>query len=508
MGGDVKFTPGGGAGGGGEETGVFAALEADGDLDRQLAWKPLNDLGNAARLRARHGHDLIYVRDVGWHAWDGRRWNGREGERMAHLNAQRTAEAIRDEAGACPDRDRSRALAGFAKSSGDTGKIAAMQKELRPLVTRDGDAMDAGPYLFNVANGTLELGEEIRFREHARDDRLTHCSPVVYDPDADYPVFKEFLDSILPDEIQNMMRIWYGINMTGDISEQKILLLYGTGSNGKSTLMEAAAHVLGDYALTLPFQSLLHNDRKGGGDASPDLAQLPGKRAVSAAEPDTGSRFSESILKTMTGGDKMSARHLQKAQFQFRPQFKLTLAFNNRPAVRGGDNGIWRRLLMVPFAAQITDDDIDKHLPEKLVAEGSGILNWMLSGVQDWFRAGLPVPAAVQDATQAYRSDSDPVGNFLTELTFKTDPTVRVQAKRLYGAFQVWCKASGLDPMTSTAFGRRMTDKGVEKETVGVVFYKGIDINQAALDALEGSGGSGRPSAAADDPGPVDGEYY
>src|SRR5262249_5005445 len=162
---------------------------------------------------------------------------------------------------------------------------------------------------------------------------------------------------------------WFGYCLTGDVGEQVMVLFHGRGANGKSTLLSLMAHVMGDYALTLPIQSFLHDDRRGGGDATPDLARLPGARLVMAAEPERGSRLSEAVVKTVTGGDKVVARRLFEGQFEFEATFKLVLSANEKPRITGQDEGIWRRVTLVPFAAAIARERRDKRLIEKLKAE-------------------------------------------------------------------------------------------------------------------------------------------
>lgn len=466
----------------------------DGDLHELLGFKAKNDLGNSERFIARFGENFRYVPEMGWLVWDGKRWNAEDGEASAQIKAQETSSAIRQEARAMEqiketsNEDINQHFA-WARRSGESGKIACMQKEAKPHLMVKTEKLDSHPYLFNADNVTLELGKKVIARQHRREDLITRVSPVVYDPAADCPIFRETIDTILPDrDVQEFIRVWSGYGLTGDISEQELIIYYGQGRNGKSTLMDVLSHIMGDYALTLPFTSLLHNDRKGGGDATPDLAELPGARGVTAAEPDAGARFSESMLKTMTGGEKMKARHLNKGFFEFTPQFKLTLAFNNRPSVRDGSDAIWRRINMVPFDVQIPEDEVDKHLKSKLMEEAPGILNWMIGGAEEWFKSGLVAPNVVRAATQDYRADSDPIGNFLNEMTVPVEG-VKVRAKVLHEIYEKWCKASAVEPVNNNRFGRTLRDKGLKKETVGVVWYFDIEINQPALENLEAASG-------------------
>lgn len=243
----------------------------------------------------------------------------------------------------------------FGNASGNAPKISAMLTEAAPHLRRPPADMDRDPMLLNVANGTLDLSAlDAGLRSHDRDDRITRVAPVAFDPDADCPRFREFLDRILPDkEVHVFVQTFFGYALTGDTGEQKLAAFHGAGANGKSTLQNIVAAVMGDYAMTTPIDSFLHNNRKGGGDATPDLARLPGARLVIASEPEIGARISESVVKAITGGDMMAVRRLHKEFFEFRPEFKLVFSCNIKPTIRGADEGIWRRIMLVPFDKQI-----------------------------------------------------------------------------------------------------------------------------------------------------------
>ncbi len=222
----------------------------DGGLNGWCSWLPRNDLGNAQRLIARHGPDLIWLRRTGWLAWDGRRWNRDEGPERAQRAAQATAEAIRAEAAAAKaagDGARAKALSEWARNSGASGRIAAMQREAAPRLVRGADDMDRDPALLTVLNGTVELLARTRLREHRREDLLTRLAPVLFDEGARAPVFEAFVERIVPDaEVRAFLQRWFGHCLTGDTSEQVVVMEWGAGSNGKSTLLSCLGHVFGD----------------------------------------------------------------------------------------------------------------------------------------------------------------------------------------------------------------------------------------------------------------------
>jgi putative DNA primase/helicase len=511
--------------------------------DRELADLDRNDYGNAQRLIARFGADLIHVDGAGWYVWDGIRWarcnrENSEAIKRTHLVAQKIA----DEAAALGAdvtaaeielqrleaeaeggmsepiaaakarlkavRERQSAHFKFGISSGNAGKSRAMLEAAQPYCERPAAALDADPLLVSVANGTLELGgPEIRLRPHDRADLVTQCSPVAYDPEADCPQWHAFLDRILPSAaLQRFVQQLLGYALTGLTGEQLMFIFYGSGANGKSTLVETVARVLGDYAVSVAVQTFLADDVRRGGDATPDLARLPGRRLVTAAEPEVGAKLSETMVKTVTGGDRVTARHLFQDLFEFRPCFKFILLANIKPAIRGQDEGIWRRVKLVPFTQVIPREERDRHLMAKLAAEAAGILNWLLDGYRMYRETGLQDPPEVAAATETYRSESDPIGEFMRACTARV-AGASVQAKRLYAVYCDWAKANGIEPASGTLFGRRLGDMGYVKQKTGIVHYRDLELTQdsfGGLDSSSAGGGSTSGPAGAPPPSGID----
>ncbi|MFZ2872232.1 DNA primase family protein [Zavarzinia sp.] len=458
------------------------------DLDGELAHVVRNDMGNARRLIARHGKDLIWIEQVGWLVWTGRNWSDDGGARAAQDRAQQVAHAMFAEAAALREagptaRQTAEELEEqvathwkWAVQSGNSGRIAAMLEEAKPHLCRKVEDMDRDPALFNAQNGTIELARDgfHRLRPHDRADLITHISPVAHDPLAACPVFTEAMMEWQPDqEMHDFLQRAAGYIMTGYTGEQVVILLYGTGKNGKSTLANILMHIMGDYAMTLPFASLLEDKHRRGGEPTPDIARLPGRRFVVAAEPPLGAKLDEALIKSLTGGDKIPARHLNRDMFEFTPVAKFVLSFNTAPTVRGQDYGIWRRLLMAAFPHRI--EKVDDTMEERLQAEAAGILNWMLSGYAGWRKHRLAPPDAVREATESYRSDQDMVGRFLSAATVAR-PGARVAANTLYKAYQRWAQQSGVDPLSGTMLGRILTQRGVRKSKSGVVVYEDMEL--------------------------------
>ncbi|NKD88178.1 hypothetical protein HEQ72_07625 [Haematospirillum sp. 15-248] len=473
-----------------------AAFDQTDPLNYRLAWLPRNDAGNAERLLSRFGNDLLYVQDIGWAWWDGRRWSLEMGYTMANRLAHETVRHIYDEVQALQDaigdkevRDIQEIETHFkwAGASGNAQRINAMINICQHYCVRRPSDLDANPMLLNVANGTLELDDPILSgaSRPRRSHLITKVIEVDYDPDATCPNFLRFMEDILPDpEVRLFLQRSFGYALTGLIDEQVLWFFYGTGANGKSTLVNIMARMLGSYCMSLPFSSLVLDERKRGESASPDLARLPGARMVRASEPEKGVKFSESTIKSITGGEPLTVRHLNQGFFEFTPSFKLFLSGNHKPVIRGQDHGVWRRINLVPFTVSIARDKRDPGLENKLWEERSGILNWLLDGLRMWRRSGLCPPEAVVAATREYREDSDPLGLFLNAWT-EAHEAGSVQGKRLFDAYALWCRGNAVEPMSNTLFGRMLGERGLQKDRCGIITYRGIQLRQDALDALD-----------------------
>jgi putative DNA primase/helicase len=305
--------------------------------------------------------------------------------------------------------------------------------------------------------------------------------PVVYNPKATAPLFQAFLMQVMPDaEKRLFLQRYSGYALTGDVGEQCLLLNYGTGANGKSTYMDLMRQLFGALAMAMDFSSLEHNDNKRGGDATPDLIDLPGKRLVMASEPKPGVKLSEGLIKSLTGGDPIKARQLNQPFIEFYPQFKLMLAFNTKPTITGTDNGIWRRMMLLDWSVTIPKDQRDKHLKEKLMAEGPGILNWLLDGWRMWREKGLSPPESVAAATSAWREESDRMGAFI-EACCDLGEGKSIGAAKLYKAYERWCKENAVDAASQTMFGKLFPERAAEfkvakLKTAGIITYRGVDV--------------------------------
>lgn len=348
----------------------------------------------------------------------------------------------------------------FAKTSGNKGRLDAMLTEATTGLSRDVEDLDADPLTVNTESGILRFSvfdmrdegagrqAEVTRLDHAREipiagrnrqQFITKLMPVEYDPKADCPGFHRFLERVQPDQaMRDFLQRWWGLSMTA-IPIQKFVFQYGKGANGKSVLSDLMNRLLGDYATTVKIKSLTGRNNKSGADATPDLMPLVGARVALASEPEEGDRLQEGMIKEMTGGEPILVRQLHSDFIEVRPYFKLTISGNYKPDIRGTDDGIWRRVLLVPFDVQIPEAERDEKLIDKLWEERAGILNWLIEGLVAYLEGGLQEPAQVLEATRDYRADSDPIGSFLGECCVVSgDSEDFLSARELIDGFNLW----------------------------------------------------------------------
>ena len=421
--------------------------------------RPCTDLGNAERFVRLYGDRIRYVDEWGWLVWDGKRWvRDPNAQQVARL-AQDAVRHIYREAAEAQDADERSRLAKWAIASESQQRISALIKLAAPWCSASPRDFDTDEWLFNCENGVLNLKtRELAPHDNALQHRLTTLAPVAYSPNVDCPLWKTFLDRIFNgnESVIRFVQRAVGYSMTGSTREQCFFFLYGTGANGKSTFLEVIRALLGDYAATAEF-STFTADRKG--TVRNDIARLRQARLVTAIEVGEGKRFAEELVKTLTGGDTVVARYLYREFFEFRPRFKVWLAANHKPEIRGTDWAIWRRIRLIPFTVTIPTEEQIPDLADRLKEELSGILNWALDGVTDWLENGLQPPPEVVEATEAYRAEMDIVGLFLKDACV-LDPKAVTPSKQLYDAFQEWCAENGYEPFGQTTFGRRLAAKG------------------------------------------------
>lgn len=443
-----------------------------------------DDTGNADRFVDRFGEFARYSYvNKNWYIYNGSYWDV---DLRGQLNTMidDLVGNLKDEKIVAPDdmddkKDIVQEWAKFIKRSRSNKSKKAIADELKhrlPVMPND---FDKDHMIFNTLNGYVDLSNGQLF-DHDIKKMFSRQSNVEYSDTMECPEWLNFLDQTfggdqaLIDYIQKAV----GYSLTGSTDEQVMFILYGSGRNGKSVFMDTVKHIMGSYALTMQANSLMIKPNSNG--ANPDIARLKGSRLVSASEPNEGVRLDEGLIKELTGGESVTARELYGMYFEFKPEFKLWLSTNHKPIIRGTDDGIWRRLMLIPFNNQVAKEKVDRKLPYKLERESIGILNWAVDGVLKWQREGLKPPESVTQASDEYRNEMDTLELFLSDCCLK-GPDYKAPAGELFDVYQEWADKTGEYKMRKQKFGAEMRKKLETKKTMTGRFYYGIKINQQWL---------------------------
>jgi putative DNA primase/helicase len=433
-----------------------------------------SDIANAKRLAARHGRDLKFTPERGWHVWDGRRWAVDDKCVQVQARAKETAIAIFDEIRDAADRD---SRMQHAKRSQSKAAIEAMIWLARsePGIPARLTDFDKDGWLLNVGNGTLELRTG-QIRPHSRADLITNMVDIVFDRAAEAELWDAFLWRVLDrnDELYAYLRRFVGYLLIGDTSDQSLHFLFGLGANGKSVFCEVLMRLLGDYAMAASPDMIMI--RRHGGIPN-DIARLRGVRAALMNETTQGTRFDEAKLKDLTGGDTLTARFLHQEFFDFRPTHRIVIRGNHKPAIGGTDEGIWRRLRLVPFTVSIPPDEQDRDLLRKLEGELPGILNWALQGCREWQDGGLKPPSVIAAAVRQYREESDTVGRFIAECC-DVRKLAQVKSSVLFKRYQEFCEAAGERWLASKDFPTELERRGFQwKRAKQSSMFLGVELH-------------------------------
>jgi len=470
--------------GGGEASGRQRGLRK---RSATLAGPPGFDLlseDDAARFLIREfGHRVRYcLAGGGWFIWDGSRFNLDRDGAILRLVSEATDRVLAMVEKLNDLELRKKTLQYVIRLRRYHGheNVARLAASKRPVAIGDPEAFDADPWLLNVRNGTIDLRTGT-LRPHDRRDLLTKRLDVTYRANARATRWHRFLCEIFDGDLEmvDFAQRAAGYCLTGDMREHVFFVLYGRGANGKSTFVETLQTLLGEYAQSSDPETWLRQSN-GHRGASPGIARLRGVRFVAGCEIDDGRALDEARVKQIVAGDRTTARQLYQNEFDFFPVCKLWISTNHPPQIRGTDDGIWRRVILIPFQVQFTGGTCDPQLAAKLRAEFSGILAWAVRGCLEWQNGGLRPPESVRRATAAYRAQSDVVGQFVTDECV-ADARCSTGATALFDAYRRWCEGTGERTLTQTAFGRRLTEAGYESGRTGTgrKCWRGIGLRDA-----------------------------
>jgi putative DNA primase/helicase len=435
------------------------------------------DQGNGKLMATLHGYRIRYCYPWSkWLVWDSRRWRI-DDTGMIRRVAKDVTRWMAADAALCGEEKLFKLLLGWAKQTSEKGRTSNMidMCQSEPGIPILPDQLDRDPWLFNCRNGTLDLRTGT-LRPHSKLDHITKLCDLDYDPDARAPLWLSTLDLFLAGDqaLIDYFQEIVGAALSGEIRDAILPVCYGTGNNGKSTILEALIEVFGpDYAMKCPPDLLMAKTHE---THPTERADLFGKRLVIAIETEEGRRLNETMVKELTGRDSIRARRMREDFWQFKPTHSLIAATNHKPIIRGTDYAIWRRLKLLPFLVAVAGTQDDKTMPAKLRAEYPGILAWCVRGCLRWQRSGLTEPACVSEATEVYRAEQDVLGTFLADKTI-TKKGAKVQCGYLYATYKLWAENASEYAKSLTAFGMAMQERGIVKtRTGGVKYYLNIEL--------------------------------
>lgn len=442
----------------------------------------LDDTGNAERMSDMF-HEVIRYNytDKKWMLYDKIKWIYDQSGVIYDL-VDKSLEAMKDEKDWYIQQDNEnndenqtmfKAWEKFYKKSRNHNTKIALEKEVQHYVPVTPNQLDRYKMLLNSPTGVIDLND-FEVRKATPKDYFTKSVNANFDKNAKCPLWDKFLERIFDgdkDLIRYVQKV-IGYSLTGSTAEQCAFFLYGTGRNGKSTFLDVIRELFGDYARNIQPETIMIKNNNG---INSDIARLKGARLVTTVEPNEGLRLNEGLLKQLTGGDIITARKLYAEEFEFKAEFKLFMATNHKPIIRGTDLGIWRRVHMIPFTVVIPENEVDRQLTEKLMQELDGIFLWALRGVAMYHKEGLKMPTAVQQAVDEYKKEMDVVSRFLDECTEKAFAK-SVKASELYTVYVNWCKQNGEWQMPNTKFAKEIIGKYDKVRRKTGVYYVGMTL--------------------------------
>ena len=433
-----------------------------------------------------HEGRFLYVHGFDqWHVWNGTHWAADEtGDvRRALVKHLETLWKVINPS----DKDRVRELQS-AFSAGTQNGILQIASILPQFATA-ASAMDADPFLLNVANGTLNL-HTFDLQPHNPADNITKVARAAYDPQADTTEWEKFLQRVLPDEdVRSYLQRFTGLALLGIVREHILGIATGTGANGKGTYYTAVHYALGDYSHTAE-SDLFMTIKSNANSASPAVLGLRGTRYVVTSETEEGMTLAAALMKNLTGGDPITARPLYGRPITFDPSHTALMVTNHLPKVKGDDAALWRRIRVIPFDVVIPEQERDAELPERLRLSADAVLAWALAGLQDYQKNGMQTPAAVERRTAAYRNESDDPGRFM-DSEIVPDASSFTPRSKVWESWERFAREEGASAISKPdLFGRIeaayevKTRKGT-RGFLGMKLRDELDAETAVIETLE-----------------------
>ncbi|MBS4461208.1 DNA primase [Aerococcaceae bacterium zg-B36] len=448
-----------------------------------------DDMGNAQRFMSAFGENVLYsyINKV-WYYYANKYWAVDELGKVYSMadyianNIHKEPVSVSDPTNEKLVEEAVKALSKHVKATRSVKGKRNMLEDVKHHVSVAPNEFDANGLLFNTQNGYIDLANG-HLMEHSKEKKFTRISFAEYREDAECPRWLAFLDEIFEGnkELIDYMQRAIGYSLSAETSEQVMFILLGNGRNGKSVLLNVLNDVFGTYAMNIQPHTIAIKGNVSGG-ANPDIARLQGARFVTTTEPNRGMKFDEGVIKQITGDDKLTARFLYGTDFEFKPEFKLWMATNYKPIITGTDEGIWRRMVIIPFNYYVTPDKVDKRLTYKLKEEITGILKWCVEGYQLWRENGLNEPKIIAEQRHEYRNEMDMVAQFVEE-TCIVNPLASVKASELWQFFRDWVKENNeYDKMSSKRFYLELGKTFGKEKRMDGNYYKGLKINQGERD--------------------------
>jgi putative DNA primase/helicase len=419
-----------------------------------------NDAGIAQAFADRYADRVRFAPGIGWLFWNGNRWERDATGRINQLAVDLSRTALDEVSKIEKEADR-RAFFTFANGLGNKSRIANLISlaESNPALVVEAAELDADPWLVGVTNGTLDLRSG-RFFTAERGDLITRSLGTRWDETATCPKWKRFLAEVMKGdaELVEYIRRTIGYTLTGETREQAFFFQWGSGANGKSVLSATLETLLGDYCHRASAELF---DKRHDRNKGPELAEVAGARLILASETQEGGRLDERLVKDITGGETLRAEAKFCAGFNFRPQGKIWMSGNHKPRITGTDNGIWRRVRLLPFEARFEGDHCNPNLAAELREELPGILRWAVEGCQAWRAEGLGLPERVKAAVEEYRGDEDELGAFIADRIEDAPEAATCPKRAVFAAYESWTAAEGIrHPMTQKQLSRKLKERG------------------------------------------------